>query len=75
MEALAAAESLRQKIAAALNPWGIVITASFGVATLISGDLDLLFKSADEALYRAKNSGRNCVMGDLRIGLNAQNLT
>ncbi len=75
MEALAAAESLRQKIAAALNPWGIVITACFGVATLISGDLDLLFKSADEALYRAKNSGRNCVMGDLRIGLNAQNLT
>ncbi|HMU65621.1 MAG TPA: GGDEF domain-containing protein [Cellvibrionaceae bacterium] len=75
MEALAAAESLRQKIASALNPWGIVITASFGVATLVSGDLDLLFKSADEALYRAKNSGRNCVMGDLRIGINAQNLS
>jgi diguanylate cyclase (GGDEF)-like protein len=68
LEAMAAAESLRQKIASAPNPWGAVITASFGVATLVSGDLDLLFKSADEALYRAKNSGRNCVMGDLRLG-------
>ena len=74
IEALAAAEALRQKIATALNPWGVAVTASFGVATLISGDLDLLFKSADEALYRAKNSGRNCVMGDLRIGINTQTL-
>jgi len=72
LEAMAAAESLRQKIAAATNPWGINITASFGVATLIGGDLDQLFKSADEALYRAKNSGRNCVMGDTRLGINAQ---
>lgn len=65
--ALAAAEILRQKIALTPTPWGSPITASFGVATLVSSDLDTLFKAADEALYRAKNNGRNCVMGEIPI--------
>jgi len=40
------------------------ITASFGVATLdnvATGDVDELIARADEALYQAKVSGRNCV--------------
>lgn len=68
--AMTAAEILRQKIAALPNPWGITITASFGVATLASNDLDILFKSADDALYRAKHNGRNCVMGELLLHSN-----
>lgn len=41
------------------------ITASFGVA--VCGDDDnqeKLFKRADKALYKAKNSGRNAVVGE-----------
>ena len=40
------------------------ITASFGTAshTIESGEkVDLLIKKADDALYLAKNKGRNCV--------------
>jgi len=38
------------------------VTGSFGVAALRSGqDADALMGSADEALYRAKQAGRNCV--------------
>lgn len=38
------------------------ITASFGVAELAFGeDIPDLLKRADEALYEAKNSGRDCV--------------
>ena len=42
---------------------GIAITASFGVAASTEDGLDFeqLFARADEALYRAKASGRNCV--------------
>lgn len=56
------AESLRVKLAEATLHPKIPITASFGVATLTHADLDLLFKSADEALYEAKGLGRNCVV-------------
>lgn len=39
------------------------ITASFGLTTYMfeKNELDMLFTKADEALYRAKNSGRNRV--------------
>lgn len=50
------------------------ITASFGVASLASGQratLDepgqWLIRQADQALYRAKANGRNCVMVDQQV--------
>jgi len=60
------AEQLRQKIADSpikFRDQIIKVTASFGVATL-SADLDLedLIRRSDEALYRAKSSGRNKVV-------------
>jgi len=41
----------------------IKITSSFGVSTLTENTLDLLslIDQADQALYAAKKSGRNCV--------------
>jgi len=61
--AKAKAESLRKNIED-LNQDGIKITASFGVAELNAEHetLDALIKDADEALYRAKESGRNKVV-------------
>jgi len=39
------------------------ITSSFGVAEFIEGDdHDSIVKRADDALYEAKNNGRNCVI-------------
>ncbi len=60
------AEHLRVKIADSpikFRDQLIKVTASFGVATL-SADLNLdeLIKHADEALYRAKETGRNKVV-------------
>ncbi len=58
------AERMRSQIeAATIGEQQLKITASFGLATLIEGEsLDDLLKRADEALYRAKNSGRNRVV-------------
>ncbi|MHC6223258.1 GGDEF domain-containing protein [Pseudomonas sp. X10] len=40
----------------------VVITLSIGISTFRSGERsDAVFKRADEALYRAKDLGRNCV--------------
>jgi len=41
------------------------ITASFGVAVCSDEDnQEKLFKRVDKALYKAKNSGRNLVVGE-----------
>jgi diguanylate cyclase (GGDEF)-like protein len=40
----------------------IRITASFGVASGFPFDSEALIRTADAALYRAKDNGRNCVM-------------
>lgn len=61
-QAQAVAESLRKKLADEEVHAGIHVTASFGVATLTDGNLDELFKRADEALYEAKHQGRNKVI-------------
>jgi two-component system cell cycle response regulator len=63
----AAAERLRQIIAETPFTIGrgdaLRVTMSGGVATVIppEDNLDALLKRADEALYRAKSSGRNLV--------------
>jgi diguanylate cyclase (GGDEF)-like protein/PAS domain S-box-containing protein len=46
------------------NPPGVV-TVSIGINTVGGGasiDLDTVYKNADDALYRAKESGRNCIV-------------
>jgi diguanylate cyclase (GGDEF)-like protein len=63
-ESMAAEMAERLRLAVEAEPvGGISVTMSFGVAT--SGDegfaFDSLFAQADEALYRAKASGRNRV--------------
>jgi two-component system cell cycle response regulator len=60
--AQAKAEKLRSLIES--NPHAdISLTASFGIAPLTKtcDSFDTLFKAADEAVYQAKASGRNCV--------------
>lgn len=65
--AVEVAERLRTQIANSMlveeNGVAIRFTVSVGIALLDSGNktLDALFAQADEALYKAKNSGRNCV--------------
>lgn len=60
-------ERLRERIAGLKHPVrdaDLSMTCSFGV-TMLSGreqDMDHLLKEADDALYRAKGGGRNCVV-------------
>lgn len=63
-DALIKAEQLRAVIEAA-QPGGIRVTASMGVATLpaeVVGSFEKLFQAADEAVYVAKESGRNRIV-------------
>lgn len=67
-EASLVAERIRKKIAENqiwLDNELIQVTASFGVTStrkMADEGLDELLKRADQALYRAKAAGRNCVM-------------
>jgi len=57
------AEKIRLLIADREFDNDLRVSASFGVATLHSNEtLEQLFKAADEALYKAKNEGRNKVV-------------
>ena len=56
------AEKLRDRIAGAELVDGVSVTASFGVANITNkSSIEELFKYADDALYKAKNNGRNKV--------------
>lgn len=62
-EACSKAEKLRQSLEQ-LKPAGLRVTASIGVSSLEAGqtaDFEALFSAADEAVYRAKDKGRNQV--------------
>lgn len=61
----ARAEELRQAVESAHIAEGeiiIPVTASFGVASGFPLNYQTMVHAADVALYRAKDSGRNCVM-------------
>jgi diguanylate cyclase (GGDEF)-like protein len=62
-KALEVAEKLRNEIAKE-EIVGIACTVSLGVKMLDDHDhsIDEAIKRADDALYRAKNKGRNCVV-------------
>lgn len=56
------AEELRLELAQ-LRPSGVNVTASIGVASLRGHrNFNELFRDADEAVYSAKDQGRNCVV-------------
>ena len=64
--ALRVAETLRREIEGTSIPWSddtLRVTASFGITAITPGEMDPLaaIARADEALYRAKQDGRNCV--------------
>ena len=62
------AEKLRLSIAAHRFERVGHLTASFGVSSYRTGDdLNTLAKRVDEALYRAKESGRDCVQSHFDI--------
>ncbi len=73
--AMILAERFRQGIEATIWP-NRPITISIGVVTFNAGvaSPELLLKHADEALYRAKDNGRNCVVcADRPVDAQAQN--
>ncbi len=60
------ADTLRREIADRPIPWageGLTVTASFGLAQAMPGEVgvEAVIARADQALYRAKDDGRNCV--------------
>jgi hemerythrin-like metal-binding protein len=62
--AIVLAEKLRQAIAAEAFPSVGAVTASFGAAEWLPDETrEDWFRRVDQALYRAKNTGRNRVVG------------
>ncbi|MFC4322216.1 histidine kinase N-terminal 7TM domain-containing diguanylate cyclase [Litchfieldia salsa] len=71
-EAIDLANTLKMKISEAsilIGDKEISVTSSFGISTMIKSgsdqhqSLNILMRQADQALYEAKRSGRNCVQG------------
>ncbi len=63
--AVAVAEKLRKVLDSDLHPQVGRVTGSFGVAERVKAEsFRRWFKRADDALYRAKNQSRNCVVAD-----------
>jgi len=61
-EAILIAEKVRKKIEEIVHPIAGSISASFGVTGFREGDeINSIFKRCDDALYKAKESGRNRV--------------
>lgn len=61
--ALAFMERLQKRLKQ-FKPASVIITVSIGLATMDADDehnLNSLFELADDAMYRAKMSGRNCI--------------
>lgn len=59
--ALDVAEKIRKKVEQDEN--GVCrITVSIGVSCYQGGDYHTVISEADEAMYQAKNRGRNCVV-------------
>jgi len=71
--AITVAESLRESIEGCSFQYGditVPITISCGLAEFKGKDnLDTIFKRADKALYKAKNSGRNCCISEDQLRL------
>ncbi len=71
--AITVAESLRESIEGCSFQYGdktVSITISCGLAEFKGKDnLDTIFKRADKALYKAKNSGRNCCISEDQLRL------
>ncbi|MEZ5286998.1 MAG: diguanylate cyclase [Vicinamibacterales bacterium] len=60
------AETLRREVADRAIPWSgedLHVTASFGLAQALAGEVNVqgILNRADQALYRAKEDGGNCV--------------
>ncbi len=56
------AEKVRVKLEQADWPKGIKVTASFGVTQMGQESTSEFIHRADQALYKAKSTGRNCVV-------------
>jgi diguanylate cyclase (GGDEF)-like protein len=65
-QAVAAADRLRRALESSEMPRGLKITASFGVAQfMLEENKEVLLKNADDAMYEAKNQGRNRVIAHI----------
>ena len=67
------AETLRREIADRPVPWSgeaLTITASFGLAQTLPGEVNVqaIIARAEQALYRAKEEGRNCIRAAAEAG-------
>ena len=70
----ALAEKLRQRIKILSSAGSATISASFGVATLGNESIEKLIKRVDEALYRAKQNGRDRVEASERSAYRSSTL-